>query len=241
MSEGTSVAPPRPWNGITAKYAGRVLNDLERVRAGAQIRQGRNDLGYSNRESFAQRCGISTRVLSDIEAGTRTNFSDRILAKIEAGLGWPAGSIEQIVADPTFTPPPAPAEVFQQPHFDRNPVPVTVADLEFAIDALNQARRAYGAKPGPVEALLAGAAARTCWPYVVRVLADNWTPGRGVNPAVLPMYKAFADLANWAAPGAADGRYAAWLANGGRGTPDENRRFMERWSESRRTPSRRRP
>lgn len=30
MSEGTSVAPPRPWNGITAKYAGRVLNDLER-------------------------------------------------------------------------------------------------------------------------------------------------------------------------------------------------------------------
>jgi len=65
------------------------LGDWRRL--GERLRQARINIAHTNRENFAVACGVSVRVLSDLESGARTNFSDRVLSRLEAGLGWPAG------------------------------------------------------------------------------------------------------------------------------------------------------
>jgi len=208
-------------------------------RAGELIRRARVDLGYTNRENFADTCNVSTRVLSDIEAGTRTNFSARVLAGLEDGLGWPTGTIDQIVSDPEFVPPAAGGGgdmVFRPPVFNRRPVPVDVAVVERSITALTEAHRTSGDKPSPTERALAAALLAQSWPYVLRLLEDNCLPGLELHPAVVPLYTAFSAISDWVSPSDASRRYARWLV-GDAGTVDDTirQRYMQRWSDSRRS------
>jgi hypothetical protein len=208
-------------------------------RAGELIRQARIELGYTNRENFADTCNVSTRVLSDIEAATRTNFSSRVLAGLEDGLGWPAGTIEQLVSDPEFVPPTpggAGDMVFRPPVFNRRPVIVDVAVCERSIAALTEAHRASGQKPGPTEKALAAALLAQSWPYVLRLLEDNCLPGRELHPAVVPLYTAFSEISDWVSPADPSRRYARWLV-GDAGTVDDTirQRYMQRWSDSRKS------
>lgn len=69
--------------------------DWERV--GAAIRRDRARI-YGTRETFATAAGLSISVLSDLERGTRTNFDDDTLGKVEDALGWAPGSIDEIAA-----------------------------------------------------------------------------------------------------------------------------------------------
>jgi hypothetical protein len=208
-------------------------------RAGELIRRARIELGYTNRENFADTCNVSTRVLSDIEAGTRSNFSSRVLSGLEDGLGWPAGTIDQLVSDPDFVPPTpggAGDMVFRPPVFNRRPVPVDVAVVERSITALTEAHRASKEKPGPTERALAAALLAQSWPYVLRLLEDNCLPGRELHPAVVPLYTAFSEISDWVSPSDASRRYARWLV-GDAGTVDDTirQRYTQRWSDSRRS------
>ena len=208
-------------------------------RLGSAIRKARIDIGYTNREAFADACNVSVRVLADIEAGSRDNFSDRVLGSLEEGLGWPAGTVDQILSDASFQPP-APGGttdlVFRPPVYNRRPVQVDVAVIEKSIAALTEAHRAAkGKKPSGVEAGLASALVSHCWPYVLRLLEDNCLPGRELNPAVRPLYEAFEKLSEWASPGDPSARYAQWLVgDGGAVSEVVNERNMQRWSDARR-------
>lgn len=208
-------------------------------RLGTAIRKARIDMGYTNREAFADACNVSVRVLADIEAGSRGNFSDRVLGSLEEGLGWPAGTVDQIISDDGFQPP-APGGntdlVFRPPAYNRRPVPVDVAVIERSIAALTEAHRASkGKKPSAVEAALASALVADCWPYVLRLLEDNCLPGRELHPAVRPLYEAFAKLSDWASPNDPSARYAQWLVGDAGEVPEAVReRHMQRWSDARR-------
>lgn len=208
-------------------------------RLGQAIRKGRIEMGYTNREAFADVCNVSVRVLADVEAGSRNNFSDRVLGGLEEGLGWPAGTIDQIISDPGYQPP-APGGsadlVFRPPVYNRRPVPTDVATIERSISALTEAHReAKGRKLTGVEAALAAALVADCWPYVLRLLEDNCLPGREVHPAVRPLYEAFAKLSDWAAPNDPSARYAQWLVGDAGEVSDSVReRNMQRWSDARR-------
>lgn len=119
--------------------------------------------------------------------------------------------------------------------FSRRPVQVPAAVADRSIAALAEARRAVGNTPSRVEKELAGLLVAQIWPYVVRLVEDNVVPGRELHPAMRPLYEVFADLAEWAAPGDPQGRYANWLTGGASDRPEPFRqRYMARWSESRR-------
>lgn len=212
------------------------LAELENwQRLGVFVREARIALGYTNRENFAEVARISVRVLADLEAGTRTNFSNRVLADLEEGLGWPGGTIDQIVSDSSFEPPnPGTGGgdlLFRAPIFNRRPVPVDVKDIERSIIALTEVHRSPATKPSPVDAALVA----QCWPYIVRLVEDNCLPGRELHPAVRPIYEAFAELATWAIPNDSIGRYVQWLVGDAVDVAETGRqRYMQRWLESRR-------
>lgn len=67
-------------------------------RAGVRIRTARTRAGHRTLEEFANATGIGKRTLGDLETGARDNFTDRILDRVEAELGWPEGQIRRIVA-----------------------------------------------------------------------------------------------------------------------------------------------
>lgn len=211
-------------------------------RVGAAVRDARTALGYSSRDAFAVICDVSVRVLADLEGGTRTNFSNRVLAHIESGLGWPEGTVDQMIADPQFTPP-APGHssdelVFHPPNYDRRPITVEVSVVEKSISTLTEVRRELGDEPpqGAVAALGSSLIAH-CAPYVIRLLEDNCLPGRELHPAVRPLYELFTQLVKWTHPTYPSLSYMRWLT-GDASEPNEatRDRFMSRWAESRRAP-----
>lgn len=238
------------------KLAEDSANDTAKAQAsdwqrlGADIRKARLHIGYSNREDFSEVCNISVRVLSDLESGVRTNFSERILARVEAGLGWPAGTIDQIVFDANFTAPTAAIGgdlLFRPPDFKRQPVLVEVGAVEKTLSVLTDiARQQSASKPSSEassEALtrIAAAAVSLCWPYVIRLVEDNCLPGNELHPAVRPIYEAFLAVQSAFAPEDTSGRYAQWLAGDLSDVPETGRRrYMERWTESRRAKGHRR-
>lgn len=205
---------------------------------GSAVRQARIALGYTNRENFAAACNVSVRVLSDLESAARSNFSDRVLARVEQGLQWPAGTIEQITADPDFTPPaPMPGGdlIFRPPAFDRRPVLVDVSSVERAIAALTETSRSKAA--GEQVDALGGALVTLCWPYVLRLVENNCQPGNELHPAVRPLYEAFTALSSEFSPSHPSQRYAQWLAGDSPAVASSVRqRYMHRWTESRRAP-----
>ncbi len=218
-------------------------------RLGNYVRDARNEIGYSNREDFAAAANVSVRVVADLEAGSRSNFSERILSRIESGIGWPAGTIDQVVLDPKFTPPKAAIGgdlLFRPPTFDRQPVQVEVGAVEKTIGLLTEISRERASRKKPptksdAEQRVCAAAVALCWPYVIRLVEDNCLPGNELHPSVRPLYEAFLAVQAEYAPEDTSGRYAQWLAGDMTDATDQmKRRYMERWSESRRArPSRR--
>lgn len=213
-------------------------------RLGEMVREARMSVGFTNREDFAEACNISVRVLADFEAGKRTNFSERVLSRLEAGLGWPPGTVDQAVFDENFVPPKSVAGgnlLFRPPAFDRQPVQVEVVTVEKTISLLTEISRERAASKSKVatdaEAVtrLGAAAIALCWPYVIRLVEDNCLPGNELHPSVRPVYEAFLAVQTEFAPDDNSGRYARWLAGDESDVPDPvRRRYMERWSESRR-------
>lgn len=206
-------------------------------RRGETVRQARIARGYTNRENFAEVCNVSTRVLSDFESGARSNFSERVISRIEEALQWPAGTIEQIASDPNFTPP-APVTggdlIFQPPAFDRRPVATDVPTVERGIAALTEASRS-GASGSSDAAAMGAALVALCWPYVLRLVEDNCLPGNELHPAVRPLYSAFIELADEFPPQDPSQRYAQWLAGDAPDVTEPTReRYLQRWMDSRR-------
>lgn len=208
-------------------------------RLGAAVRAARINLGFTSREHFAEGCTISARVLGDIEAGARTNFSQRILDRLQAGLRWPDGTIDSILSDANFDAPSAGVAedlVFQPAVFDRRPVTVEIGAIERSIRALDGARRGADAKDHhTAESELAQTVIALCWPYVNRLIEDNCRPGLGVHPAVRPYYDAFTRVSGWASPNDPASRYAQWLVGDAPAVDETTRnRYIQRWSAARR-------
>lgn len=218
-------------------------------RLGTMVTEARKHIGYSNREDFAAAINVSVRVLSDLEAGARTNFSERILSRVESGIGWPAGTVDQVITDSNFEPP-KPTQggdlLYRPPTFDRQPVQVEVGTVERTIGLLTEISKdlTKDKKPATVaDALqrLSAQAIALCWPYMIRLVEDNCFPGNELHPSVRPIYEVFLARQAEFAPDDTSGRYAQWLAGDIPDAPEViRRRYMERWTESRRTrPSRR--
>jgi hypothetical protein len=66
-------------------------------RLGQYVVSRRIELGYRDRIEFAGAAKITTRVMSDIENGKRTNFDKGTIAKLEKALGWATGSAARIL------------------------------------------------------------------------------------------------------------------------------------------------
>lgn len=214
-----------------------VISSWQRL--GENVRRKRIDLGYSNRDAFAEASRVSVRVIADLESGKRSNFSDRVIARLEASLHWPSGTMGRIVSDADFAPPEreiADPFWFRPPVFDRRQVSVDVCAVEGAIAALAEVSRGKAAGAPVSAAGISTAAVALCWPYVLRLVEDNCLPGSEPHPAVRPLYSAFIALAQEFVPSCPSQRYAQWLAGqANEDLPEITRRsYARRWQESQR-------
>ncbi|CPW66855.1 Uncharacterised protein [Mycobacteroides abscessus subsp. bolletii] len=212
-------------------------------RLGAMVANARKDLGYTNRDDFAAAVNVSVRVLADLEAGTRNNFSSRSISNIEAGIGWPAGTIDQAITNADFEPP-SPTDggsglLYRPPLFNRQPVQVEVGAVERTIGTLTDVSKVLSAntKPATVTDVLQRLSAQVialCWPYVIRLVEENCFPGNELHPSVRPFYEVFLERQAEFAPEDTSGLYVKWLAGDLPGVPEAvRRRYMARWNESR--------
>lgn len=51
---------------------------------------------WPRRPDFAHACGVSTRLITQLERHERTNFSEPTIAAVEATLGWASGSADRV-------------------------------------------------------------------------------------------------------------------------------------------------
>lgn len=68
------------------------------MRLGSYVVDQRVRLGMLTRGALADRSGISTRILGDIEKGRRGNFDPVTLASLEQALRWQTGSVRRVLA-----------------------------------------------------------------------------------------------------------------------------------------------
>lgn len=47
---------------------------------------------WKTREEFSRACGVSARVLDDLETGRRSNYLPSTLAAVDVALGWAPGT-----------------------------------------------------------------------------------------------------------------------------------------------------
>ena len=187
-------------------------------RLGDAVHAARLELGYTNRETFAEAAGVSPRTLADLESGSRTNFSGRVLGSVESVLGWPSGTMQRIASDPDFTTPATGGLevelVFKAPIFSRRPVLQDVALIERSIITLTEAARAadHRGDSSPTQDKLAAALVSHCWPYIARLVEQNCIPGRELHPAVRPIYDTFTAVADRFAPDDHNSHYTKFLA-----------------------------
>lgn len=209
-------------------------------RLGATVRKARNDLGFHSRDSFAEAADVSLRVMADLESGTRDNFSGTRDLQGGSGLGWPAepptaSSLTPISARPHRRP--AMNWCFSRRSSTVDRSTWTWPRWKRLIAALTEVSRSsqFEQTRGEISKLLESATS-LCWPYVVRLVEDNCLPGKQLHPSVAPVYEAFVAVADDFAPADPSSNYTQWL-RGEDSTADaqQQQRYMQRWSESRRT------
>lgn len=69
--------------------------DAELRRVGLVIR-GARSRQWRVRADFAEACGVSLRLIADLELGHRANFSPEVIDAVEATLRWAPGSIKRV-------------------------------------------------------------------------------------------------------------------------------------------------
>lgn len=67
------------------------------VRVGKLLTSAWTAADYPSREALARELGLASRVLADLAAGRRTNYSPRTLALAERGARWAPGSIDRVL------------------------------------------------------------------------------------------------------------------------------------------------
>lgn len=72
------------------------MSDWERL--GRYVIARRVELGFRQRPEFSAAVGITSRVISDIENGRRSNFDPVTIAALEKALGWETGSVHRVAA-----------------------------------------------------------------------------------------------------------------------------------------------
>lgn len=214
------------------------FNSNDYLRLGDAVRTARRDYGYTNREHFAEACGVSVRLLSDLESGTRANFRTRLLEKVEAALDWPAGTMDSVLTDPSFRPPTPGSSVdmvFRPPVFNRSPVSIEVTAVERALSVLAKAKQESTEPLTATERSLRLALITMCGTYVKRLVEENCLPGKDLNPAVRPFLSTYTDIAKWVGLVDSTVGYLSWLSGD---DPDASEAaqamYTRRWAESRR-------
>jgi hypothetical protein len=237
--EGRSGAKPRRRSSVQDVVSVGGREDWRRL--GDAVHAARLELGYTNRETFAEAAGVSPRTLADLESGGRTNFSGRVLGSVESVLGWPSGTLQRIASDPDFTTPATGGLevelVFKAPIFSRRPVLQDVALIERSIITLTEAARAadHRGDSSPTQGKLAAALVSQCWPYIARLVEQNCIPGRELHPAVRPIYDTFTAVADRFAPDDPNSHYTKFLAGDDTDVTDAVKsRYKQRMNAARR-------
>ncbi|QFG09064.1 helix-turn-helix DNA binding domain protein [Mycobacterium phage ThulaThula] len=107
------------------------MTGMDWKRVGEHVVQRRTELGMRTTKAFAERVGLTPRMLGDLENGRRDNYAASTLASIEMALEWYPGSIKNIAKGGE----PSPRASFAERH-DR-PAPAGALD-----DAISEAIRA---------------------------------------------------------------------------------------------------
>ena len=205
-------------------------------RLGIQVRKARIAQGHSNRSSLATASGVSERLISDVESGTRSNFSERKLNALSASLGWSSDAVTRILGDKQFQPRVVSAISKKGiPDFDDSPAAVDVEHLQGATDLLISCfpEAATAMEQSLVEALYPVARA-----YVIRLIEDNCDPGRSVSPAVIHWHDGIVRIGSVLAPEDPEISYLRWLSGEELPVgPGIGAVYQKRWSSSRRSRS----
>jgi transcriptional regulator with XRE-family HTH domain len=69
-------------------------------RLGAAVIARRVELGYRTREAFAEKAGLTSKTLAEVERGLRASYDPATLAKVERTLRWQPGRVRQILDGP---------------------------------------------------------------------------------------------------------------------------------------------
>lgn len=110
---------------MTATTSGQARTGEHRNLLAAKVIRARTDRGMTSREQLAATSGVAVRIVSDIERGRRTNFTDSTKAKLERALGWEPGSVDAVLAGGSPTRPD-----------DAPPLDAAGDDLELEVQAI---------------------------------------------------------------------------------------------------------
>jgi transcriptional regulator with XRE-family HTH domain len=69
------------------------------TRLGRAVVTRRVELGMHTRQALAEKTGLSTRILGDLENGRRTSYDPATLARVEQALQWLPGTVDRILAE----------------------------------------------------------------------------------------------------------------------------------------------
>ncbi|KXO90960.1 Uncharacterised protein (plasmid) [Tsukamurella tyrosinosolvens] len=205
---------------------------------GEMVIAARKSLGWRTRPDFVRATGLSKRLLLDVENGTRSTVTPKTLMRVEQTLGWPEGAISQILTDPDYVPQtnsrPASLDVFQPPKFSRDPVRVSVENIEELATTLSAL--SAEAESSNAELRLKQSAVRICLPYIERLAEDNCSPGISVHAAIRPIVDEFVRVAKHYSPSEPGVDYVCWLAGENESaSPALVERYMERFQRGRRS------
>lgn len=74
------------------------MKELDPGRLGRLARSRRKQVGFKTAAQLAAAAQVSVRLISDLENGRRTNFTEAIKASVEEKLLWDVGSINRTLA-----------------------------------------------------------------------------------------------------------------------------------------------
>lgn len=80
-------------------------------RLGQVVIRRRVEIGYRTREAFAEKVGLSTKTLGEIERGARTSYDQGTIAVVEQALGWVGGAVRAVLDGAEVPPSVGPSSV----------------------------------------------------------------------------------------------------------------------------------